>query len=192
MVSGLGMVSAAAGLCGVRGVTETGCACPVCSRSGVLIPFPSLRRRPRVAQARAVVEQGEASCFYHDTNQAAAVCDDCGRFLCPVCAVEFSGDTLCPRCIEERNTSGAALASSRVCYDTLALMVAALPLLMWFLTCLTAPAALGVIIYGWNKPGSLLRGRGWWSRRWRFLLAGVLATGEITGWIILLVSLVSG
>ena len=68
--------------------------------------------------------------------------------------------------------------SGRVLYDGLALAVAVLPLLMWFLTCITAPIALGIVIVGWRKPGSLVQGS-----RTKLVIAGVIALIEIGAWI---------
>ena len=45
-------------------------------------------------------------------------------------------------------------------------------------------AAIGLAIYGWNKPGSLVRGS-----RVRLVLAIVLAGAQVVGWTIGLVNL---
>ena len=46
---------------------------------------------------------------------------------------------------------------------------------------LTAPAALGLSIYGWKKPGSITSRR----KKVRFVVAGILATLQIGGWILI-------
>ncbi|WP_157837121.1 hypothetical protein [Geminisphaera colitermitum] len=160
--------------------------CPRCERVVTLVPFPALRASPRVVRAQALVAEGEASCFFHATNQAATVCDDCGRFLCAVCAVEFSGETLCPSCISARREKSARMVSSRVTYDSLAFLLALVPLLMFWMTCVTAPVALGLAIYGWRKPPSLVRGG-----RWRLVAAMILASVEIAAWGVFLIKLLA-
>jgi hypothetical protein len=55
------------------------------------------------------------------------------------------------------------LAPRRVVWGQLALITGGLPLLlfifMWPFFVITGPAAIGVAIYGWKRPGSLVRGR---------------------------------
>jgi hypothetical protein len=65
-----------------------------------------------------------------------------------------------------------------VLYDKIAISVAVLPLLVWPLTILTAPATLCVAIYGWNKPPSLVQGR----KRWPLIVAIIFATAEMVVW----------
>ena len=45
----------------------------------------------------------------------------------------------------------------------------------------TPPIVLGLVVYGWNKPSSLVRGRS----RTRMVIAALLALLEIAGWITL-------
>ena len=57
--------------------------------------------------------------------------------------------------------------------------------MIWPLTIIAAPAALGMVIYGWKKPCSLIHGR----RRWKQILAAVAALAEIAAWIFVFVLL---
>jgi hypothetical protein len=125
------------------------------------------------------VLSAESVCFFHAENRAEAICDGCGRLLCPVCAVPFAGQKLCPTCIATGKATGApAMIRDRMLWDGTAFALALVPILVWPFTLITAPAALGVVIYGWNKPGSLVRG----PSRWRFIVAGILALAQIGGW----------
>lgn len=158
-------------------------SCATCQRVYGIVPLPALgaaRAKPRVE--RVVSE--EAACFFHDANQAASVCDDCGRFLCALCGIDFASGNLCPNCISVRKQADAALVKERMTYDSLALTLTLVPLLVWPFTFVTAPTALGLVIFGWRKPGSLLR-----RNRWRFVLAGVLATLQIAGWVVFILSM---
>jgi hypothetical protein len=138
---------------------------------------------PRVARARLVPETGEdATCFFHATNQADAVCEGCGRFLCEVCAVDFGGSTLCPACIATKKANPARAAGSRWMFDGIALLFALLPMLMIWPTLLTAPAVLALVVYGWGKPNSVLP-----RVRWRFVLAGLVALAQIAGWTLVFI-----
>jgi hypothetical protein len=159
--------------------------CARCDTRFEFLAFPALKAtRARIAPQAAMLE-ADSVCFFHAENRAEAICDGCGRLLCPVCAVPFAGQKLCPTCIAAGRTSGApALIRDRPLWDGIALALALVPLVIFplaFLSIGTAPATLGVVIYGWNKPGSLVRG----PSRWRFIVAGLLAVAEIAGWVTL-------
>lgn len=146
--------------------------------------FPALAATPPRVVPQAVLVAEHATCFYHSTNQAEVVCETCGRFLCAVCAVEFMGRRRCPTCIETAKREDAQAVSGRVLYDGIALAVAVLPLLVWFVTCITAPIALCIVIAGWRKPRSLVQGS-----RTKLMIAGVIALLETGAWVFGLVML---
>ena len=156
--------------------------CFRCKTDYEFVGFPALRAtRTQVAPQPAVLA-ADSVCFFHAENRAEAICDGCGRLLCPVCTVAFAGQKLCPTCISAtKNSAAPTVTRDRVLFDGIALVLACLPLLMWPLTLITAPAALGVAIYGWNKPGSLVRGRS----RGRLVFAMIFALVQIAGWITL-------
>jgi hypothetical protein len=77
--------------------------------------------REAVAPARpAAALDGQAACFDHAGKRAVAACNQCGRFVCDLCKVDFGGQVWCPSCVSAG--SGAARAahpdSSRVLYDS--------------------------------------------------------------------------
>lgn len=154
--------------------------CPACSSEFEQLRFPALGAARRVDRA-AATGVGEANCYFHAQNRAEAACDGCGRYVCAVCRVPLSGQHFCPSCLEARTDRRKLPENHRVLYEHIALLLAFLPLLLWPFTLITAPAALGVCFWGWNKPGSIVSKR----RRWRFLLAGLLATAQIVGWILI-------
>lgn len=154
--------------------------CFRCETEFEFVGFPALRAsRARVAAQPAVLAD-DSVCFFHAENRAEAICDGCGRLLCTVCAVPFAGQKLCPSCVAATRSSDApSVVRDRVLYDSIALSLAVLPLIIWPFTLATAPISLGMVVYGWNKPGSLVRGRS----RVRLIIAGLLATLEIAAWI---------
>lgn len=158
--------------------------CRHCETDIEFVPFPALHASRAVARSEAATLGEDATCFFHATNRAAAVCSGCGRLLCAVCAVDFAGQCLCPSCIASRPASRPDNVPSRLLWDSIALMTATLPLIVWPLTAVTAPTALGLALYGWNKPGSLVRGS-----RVRLILAMLFATAQLVGWTIGLVAL---
>jgi len=152
-------------------------ACWHCGRGYVFYGMPALAAGTASTTAQAALATEDAVCFFHAENRAEVVCANCGRFLCAVCAVDFVGKKTCPTCIATKKVKPAEAAPHRVLLDGIALSLALGPLLLWPFTLITAPAALGVVIYGWNKPGSLVRGK-----RVRFVIAGLLALAQIGAW----------
>jgi hypothetical protein len=154
--------------------------CPACESEFEQVRFPALAAARPVALAAALAA-GEANCYFHGQNRAEAACEGCGRYVCTVCHVSFAGRHLCPSCLEARDDRRKLPENHRVLYEHIALLLAVLPLIMWPLTLLTAPAALAMSIYGWKKPGSLLPR----NRRLRLVIAGLFAVIEIAGWLLL-------
>jgi hypothetical protein len=161
--------------------------CAKCRTDFEFVPFRALNFTTVRATPQAAVPASDSVCFFHAENRAESVCDSCGRLLCPVCTVPFAGQKLCPVCIAASKRSDAPHGvRERVLYDGLALALAVLPpltLVLFFVTPLTAPVALGLTIYGWRKPGSLVR-----SGRVKFIVAGVAAAVQIIWWLFVLVS----
>ena len=50
---------------------------------------PYADRPGRITVADALLSEGESSCFYHPNKRAVVPCDQCGRFLCTLCRVDF-------------------------------------------------------------------------------------------------------
>jgi hypothetical protein len=160
--------------------------CPTCGVPVQIEVFPALFR-PLAAgrEGEAVMVEGESSCFYHPDKKAVLPCEGCGRFLCALCDCELHGQHFCPACLEAGKTKGKikSIENERTLYDSIALALAALPLLIFYLTFITAPAALFVAIRYWNKPRSIVH-----YTRFRYILAIVLAGLQIGGWIAVIIA----
>lgn len=152
--------------------------CRSCEKDIEIVPFPALHASGTFVRPAAAMLGGDATCFFHAANRAEAVCSACGRLLCPVCAVDFAGQCLCPSCIARRPAERADATTSRMLWDSIALILATMPILVWPFTVVTAPMAIGVALYGWNKPCSLVRGS-----RVRLVLALILGIAQVAGWI---------
>jgi hypothetical protein len=165
--------------------------CPRCGADLRVSVFPAIHRDigPGAAAEKAVLDS-EATCFFHADKKAAAVCDNCGRFLCALCDVPLAGRHLCPKCVEagrEKKTL-TTLETYRTSYPSLALSFALFPLLVWPFTLLTAPLTIFLVLYGWRKPPSLT-GR---KRRFAMLFALVFALAQCAGWIAVVVTIYRG
>jgi hypothetical protein len=91
----------------------------------------------------------------------------------------LKGDHFCPACLESGKIKGTikTLENSRTRYDSVALSLSILPLLVFFLTFITAPIALYVAIRYWNAPLSIVH-----RNKFRYVVAIVLATTQIAAW----------
>jgi len=143
--------------------------------------FPALFRPPKRGRpGQAAIDAGEAACFYHPNKQAVVICDRCGRLLCTLCYLDIQGRHFCSNCLAEIEQEGQAahrFVRSSTRWDSLALMLATLPLLLFFVTIITAPIALFLVVKYWNRRCSAVE-----SHRWRLVLAGLFALAEIAGW----------
>ncbi len=161
---------------------EHGGSCFFCKTDFEFFGYPALRASRTQIAPQAAVLAAESVCYFHAENRAEAICDGCGRLLCPVCAVPFAGQKLCPSCIAaSKSAELPAAVRERVLYDRIALGLAFFPLLIWPMTLLTAPVTIGFVFYGWKKPGSLVLGPG----RGRLVAAAIVAVLEIVGWVVL-------
>lgn len=158
--------------------------------------FPQETPEPAVSGTDAV-------CFYHQDNIAAASCNQCGRFVCRVCAMKCRGRMYCPVCLRRATYTGddPTLRFEYIRQDRLALAIAFLPLgISWlalfalfedaglalgmffgiFFTTsfLTVPLALFLVIRYWKKAEAPL-GR---PRR-RLALALALAGFQLVLWV---------
>src|SRR5437867_472628 len=154
--------------------------CPSCAAPLQVEVFPALFR-PVVTgrDGEAVLVEGESTCFYHPQKKASVPCDGCGRFLCALCDCELHGKHFCPGCLEMGRKKGKikSLENTRTLYDSVALSLSLLPLLIFYFTLFTAPAALYVAIRYWNAPRSIVH-----RTRIRYIFAIILALLQIGGW----------
>lgn len=158
--------------------------CPSCGREFEIDVFPAFFAPIRAGKVgEEVVIDSEASCFYHPQKKAVIPCDNCGRFLCALCDMEFNAQHLCPACLESGREKGALkhLDNQRTLYDNIALRISLYPIILfflWFLTIITAPITLFVAIRYWNAPSSILP-----RTKVRFIVAILVACLQLFGWI---------
>ena len=154
--------------------------CPACAVPLQVEVFPALFRPFTPGKAgEPIVLDGESSCFYHPQKKAAALCSACGRFLCALCDCELGGQHICPGCLETGRQKGriTTLENHRTLYDSMALALAIYPLIIFYFTIITAPAALFIAIRHWNSPSGLIP-----RTKIRLVVAIVFALLEIAGW----------
>jgi hypothetical protein len=163
--------------------------CPSCGTKIYAVLFPALTKESSESRpGQTLLLDTDASCFYHPQKKAEIACEYCGRFLCALCDVEMEGKHLCPPCIETGKQKGRikTLENRRTLYDSIALSVSVLPLLIFYFTLITAPVAIYIAIRHWNAPTSILHGS-----KWRFVFAIIFASLQIVGWGVLAYYLIS-
>jgi len=161
--------------------------CTACGSLNAVRLFPAALERAAAIHAETAVE-GEAACFDHPAKRAVAACQQCGRFVCQLCAVEFGSGTRCPSCLAASGgqATPALSTTKRTLYDTWALLIPLCLLVIWPFTILSAPAVVALAIMKWKQPISLVR-----RNRWRFALGLGLALVQGGLWVWLILYLVA-
>ena len=139
-------------------------------------------------KGESVQEAGQAECFYHPGKKAVVPCSVCGRLLCALCEVKLEERSLCLGCLQsgQKKQKIIDLEHQRPLYDSMALALAFWPIFMFFFpTLITAPAAIYVVLRYWKSAGSILP-----RSRFRYLLAMLLAGGQIVIWCLFFAGLV--
>ncbi|MCI0606204.1 hypothetical protein L0156_24725 [bacterium] len=95
---------------------------------------------------------------------------------------------LCPPCIESGKQKGRikTLENRRTLYDSIALSLSILPLLIFYFTIITAPIAIYMVFRYWNAPTSILH-----RTKWRMVVALIFSASQLVGWGLLAYFLIS-
>ena len=160
--------------------TEKPEECNYCHRQTYAFAFPALIRPPEQAKSgEQILVEGDASCFFHPQKKAEISCEYCGRFLCSLCDIEFGGQHLCAACIEsgKKKKTLKTLEDRRVLYDDLALALAIIPMILFYVVIITAPIAIFMSIRHWNSPSSIIPRR----TKLRFAFALLISVMQIVG-----------
>jgi len=168
--------------------TKSLAACSACASLLRVDVFPAINRLSPVGHTAAALQvDQEAGCFYHPRKKAVVPCGTCGRFLCALCDVSLNGQHLCPACLEKGKTHRKIknLENHRTCYDTVALLVATVSILIYWFTIFTAPIVIYLTVRHWKSPSSIIP-----RTRIRFILAFMIAGVQIAGWILFFSKLV--
>lgn len=130
---------------------------------------------------KPVGDSGQATCYHHAAYQAEQVCDHCGRYLCSLCDITSVGGHLCPVCLRAmaQDEENHRFRTTYPRYDRLVLGLAVLPILLTIFTIITAPIALGLGIYGWNRAYNPVR-----AYRGTLLIGMAIAALEIGFWVL--------
>jgi hypothetical protein len=154
--------------------------CNYCHRQTYAFAFPALIRPPEQTKTgEQILVEGDASCFFHPQKKAEISCEYCGRFLCSLCDIEFSGQHLCASCIEagKKKKTLKTLEDRRVLYDDLALALSIIPMILFYVVIVTAPISIFMAIRHWNSPSSIIPRRS----KLRMSLAILISVMQLVG-----------
>jgi hypothetical protein len=163
-------------------------ACPACKALLRVDAFPALYRSFPMGQSGETLQMDkEAGCFYHPRKKAVIPCSVCGRFLCALCDVAFNGRHLCPSCLEKGKSKRKikSLENHRTCFDTVALLIATVSILIYWITIFTAPVVIFLTLKYWKAPSSIIS-----RSKIRFILASVIAGLQLCGWVLFFSNLI--
>ena len=155
--------------------------CPKCASLIRAEVFPAFFRKAEGQTAESPLADSEAGCFFHPLKKAVVPCGSCGRFLCALCEVELGGKHVCPVCLEAGKSKRKIknLETERVLYDNIALSIAILPMLVFFVTIVTAPASIYYSMRHWKSPISILP-----RTKVRFVFAVLISVLQLGGWLL--------
>ena len=153
-----------------------------CGLEATIFIYPALQRSFSTEAGEPIQTVGESACFAHPEKRAVAACQKCGRFVCGLCRIEWGDALLCPACVSAAERRTDLLVRSRMLYDTMALGIALLSVILLYLSLFTAPLAIWLGIKALRSPGSIVP-----RTKFRAWAAIVLASCEVVGWTWLIV-----
>jgi len=153
--------------------------CTLCGSRNTVQVFPAAFADQHVPARPEGAAEGEAACFDHPNKKAVAVCRQCGRFVCQLCAVDFGSESWCPSCVAAGagKAKAASTEAPRMLYDSMVLGLPLVSLLVWPLTIVAGPAAVALAAMKWRQPLSMVR-----RSRWRFVAGGAIGLVETVLW----------
>jgi hypothetical protein len=156
--------------------------CPACHSKVQAYIFPEFYKNHAVRPGIHLAQEHEAACYFHARYRALKPCDNCGRFLCDICAIIVGNRQLCTECLSQlrKQRNEAGLVHYAALFDNVALFLVTAPfvtLFFWFLTILSAPVSLFLSFYYWSRQWNLIP-----RSRFRFVLATLLSLLLIASW----------
>jgi hypothetical protein len=135
--------------------------CPACHSQVEAYIFPEFHKAASARSEIHLAQELEAVCYFHSRYRAKNPCDNCGRFLCEICAINVGNRELCAECLsqlrKQRNETG--LVHYAALFDNVSLFLVTAPVItifFWFLTIFSAPVSLFLSFYYWQRQWSLL------------------------------------
>ncbi|MCP4347353.1 MAG: hypothetical protein GY795_17750 [Desulfobacterales bacterium] len=154
--------------------------CPSCGAQIHIIAFPALAKDVSAGKPGDPLLLGdESGCFYHPGKKAVIPCSACGRYLCALCDVEINNQHICPPCIEAGKSGQISdnMVTQLVRYDKIAFFFSVVPILIPFITFITATIAVYIVVRYWKTPVSLVSGG-----KIRFVASFIISALQLVIW----------
>jgi hypothetical protein len=139
-------------------------SCPYCQKWLQVRIWPIVRQDTNAVSALS----DQATCFFHPDKAFQACCQRCGRFVCALCDLQLGAEHVCPTCFERgRDDSGAEAGKAEwryrdVLYDSIALTVGWVWILVWPVIVAALPAVIFLHVKYRKAPRSYLIARSGW------------------------------
>jgi len=139
-------------------------SCPHCQKWLQIRIWPIVRQNTNSVSALS----DQATCFFHPDKAFQACCQRCGRFVCALCDLQLGAEHVCPTCFERgRADSGAEAGKAEwryrdVLYDSIALTVGWVWILVWPVIVAALPAVIFLHVKYRKAPRSYLIARSAW------------------------------
>lgn len=155
-------------------------ACRACGGQSHVWLLPALFRGQNARAGQPLLEEGQSSCMNHPQKRAVTVCDNCGKFLCALCDIDWNGEHLCTNCIEHRKNADeeGALRTEYIHYDRIALLIACVAIPAMAIGGLIAPVALYIAWRYWKVPWRPVP-----HRKWTMVAAVLVANLVFVTWV---------
>jgi len=139
-------------------------SCPYCQKWLQIRIWPIVRQNTNSVSALS----DQATCFFHPDKAFQACCQRCGRFVCALCDLQLGAEHVCPTCFERgRADSGVEAGKAEwryrdVLYDSIALTVGWVWILVWPVIVAALPAVIFLHVKYRKAPRSYLIARSAW------------------------------
>src|SRR5580704_14400312 len=112
--------------------------CPACHSHVEAYIFPEFHNNTSDRPGIYLAQEHEAVCYFHARYRAMNPCDNCGRFLCEICAINLGSRQLCAECLSQlrKRRDETGLVHHAALFDNVALFLVTAPvvtLFFWFL-----------------------------------------------------------
>jgi hypothetical protein len=158
-------------------------ACPACNAKLRVDIFPAFFKDSSVPAMAGLSAIGDESvCFFHPQKKAAVACSMCGRFICSLCDIELGDQHVCPTCLEagKKKKKIRNLETHRVLYDNIAIYVAIIPMILIWVTIISAPISIYMSIRYWKAPMSIIP-----RTKIRFIAAIAISLAQLAAWFVI-------
>lgn len=138
--------------------------CPYCQQRIQFRAWPVARGNTKAAEATPE----RSVCFFHPEKAFQACCQRCGRFVCALCDLQLGAEHICPTCFERGradtgfNGAKAEWRHRDVLYDSIALSLGWLWIIVWPVLIAALPGAIFLHVKYRKAPRSYLIPRSGW------------------------------